>query len=332
VICTPIKAGTYEVTIKASTDNTKTDSVTITAIEPDVLSVGGAESEYKISMVRVEKTGDGGEDDQGFLMGCTRNEGGYTSTNCANNARYEHTVQLTQDYYIGKYEVTLKQWKQVAHSVPENAVTEFDGSPNDNLPVTWVSYQDVGKFIDGLNNIGEYATTDYAVPGMKWALPTEAQWEYAARGGNKPTNCPNAPNADKWGCLYSGSSWFGNVAWQQTNSNGTIHPVGTVVPPEAPDAPADSSNELGVFDMSGNVSEWVYDWLTRHTTEPRKDYSGPEAGNSHVFRGGSFEQSYVYTTVAWRGPANDFGDYADGTKGFRLALVPDPDYIPGSDK
>jgi formylglycine-generating enzyme required for sulfatase activity len=283
-------------------------------------------------MVHVEKTGDGTEADAGFLMGCERTEGEYTNSNCENNAQFPHIVKLTKDFYIGKYEVTLKQWRHVTGGVPGTAVTEFEGVPNDNLPVTRVSYEDVVKFVDGLNNEGEYATTEYLVSGMKWALPTEAQWEYAARGGNKPTNCPNAPNADKWGCLFSGGSFLPNVAWYGAtsggNSGGTIHPVGTVVPIGAdpasatPDTtPANSSNELGLYDMSGNVREWVQDWYAVHTIETRIDYAGPDTGSQRVHRGGSYSDSRPTVTVANRSSRNPTS-VGQATLGFRLALVP----------
>ena len=132
------------------------------------------------------------------------------------NEKPVHRVTLTNDFYIGKYEVTQKLWKAVMRSNP----SYFKG---DDLPVEGVSWNDCQAFISELN----------AMTGKRFRLPTEAEWEYAARGGNKSR-----------GYQYSGSNTLGDVAWYKGNSGSKTHVVGEKL-----------SNELGIFDMSGNVWE-----------------------------------------------------------------------------
>jgi formylglycine-generating enzyme required for sulfatase activity len=158
-----------------------------------------------------------------------------------------HSVTLSS-YYIGKYEVTQAEWKTVMGSNP----SEIKG---DDRPVENVSWDDCQTFISRLNSI----------TGRSFSLPTEAQWEFSARGGNSSR-----------GYKYSGSNNVGDVAWYIDNSGGTTHDVGTKSP-----------NELGLYDMSGNVWEWCSDWGGNYSSNSQTNPTGPSSGSGRVNRGGS---------------------------------------------
>ena len=158
-----------------------------------------------------------------------------------------HQVTLTNDYYIGKYEVTQALWKAVMGKNPSN----FKG---DNLPVEQVSWDDCQEFINKLNKI----------TGKKFRLPTEAEWEYAARGGKKSR-----------GYQYSGSNNLSDVAWYKDNSDSRIHTVGSK-----------QANELGIYDMSGNVWEWCQDRWGYYSSSSQTNPIGANSGSDRVRRGG----------------------------------------------
>ena len=160
-----------------------------------------------------------------------------------------HQVTLTNDYYMGKYEVTQALWQAVMGSNP----SKFKG---DNLPVEQVSWNDCQEFISKLNSM-----TD-----RKFRLPTEAEWEYAARGGKKSR-----------GYQYSGSCNISDVAWYTDNSGSKTHPVGTK-----------QANELGLYDMTGNVLEWCQDWYGSYVGSSQTNPTGAVSGSYRVFRGGSW--------------------------------------------
>ena len=160
-----------------------------------------------------------------------------------------HQVTLTNDYYIGKYEVTQALWKAVMGKNPSN----FKG---DNLPVEEVSWNDCQKFISKLNSI----------TGKTFRLPTEAEWEYAARGGKKSR-----------GYQYSGSNNLSDVAWYTDNSGSKTHTVGSK-----------QANELGIYDMSGNVYEWCQDWKGSYSSSSQVNPTGDNSGSRRVFRGGGW--------------------------------------------
>ena len=160
-----------------------------------------------------------------------------------------HQVTLTNDYYMGKYEVTQALWKAVMGSNPSN----FKG---DYLPVEMVSWDDCQEFIGKLNSM----------TGRKFRLPTEAEWEYAARGGKKSRSCQ-----------YSGSSNIADVAWYKDNSGNKTHPVGTK-----------QANELGFYDMTGNVWEWCQDWYYSYVSSSQTNPRGAVSGSYRVYRGGSW--------------------------------------------
>jgi formylglycine-generating enzyme required for sulfatase activity len=180
--------------------------------------------------------------------------------------------ETVSTFRIGKTEVTQALWKAVMGSNP----SYFKG---DNLPVECVSWHDCQTFIDKLNSI----------TGENFRLPTESEWEYAARGGNKSR-----------GYKYSGSNSLGEVAWYAGNSGNKTHSVATKSP-----------NELGIYDMTGNVWEWTSDiWCD--------DYNSSRVGSNRVNRGGSWDFDARYCRVSFRNsndPSNAHNDL-----GLRLAL------------
>ena len=159
-----------------------------------------------------------------------------------------HQVTLSS-YYIGETEVTQALWKAVMGYNP----SEFTG---DDLPVEQVSWNDCQTFISKLN----------ALTGKNFRLPTEAEWEFAARGGNQSRHTQ-----------YSGSSRIDDVAWYEDNSGLTTHPVKTKQP-----------NELGIYDMSGNVYEWCQDWFGSYSSYAQTNPTGASSGSERVCRGGGW--------------------------------------------
>ena len=200
-----------------------------------------------------------------------------------------HNVTL-DDYYIGETEVTQELWEAVMGTNP----SFFSGSNN---PVESVSWDDCQEFIAKLNRL----------TGKEFRLPTEAEWEYAARGGNKSR-----------GYKYAGSNTIGEVAWYDDNAcDGVgknspaygIHPVGTKSP-----------NELGLYDMSGNVDEWCSDWYGEYSSFSQTNPTGPTSGSYRVLRGGCWDYSARVCRVSDRGVGIPDDRYYSG--GFRLALRP----------
>jgi len=170
-----------------------------------------------------------------------------------------HRVTLTKPFWIGKYEVTQEQYEQVMGSNPSS----FKGSDN---PVEKVSWNDVMEFCKKLTD-KEHASGRLP-SNYKYTLPTEAQWEFAARGGKQSK-----------GYKYSGSDDLDGVGWYSSNSEGKTHPVGQK-----------SSNELGLYDMSGNVYEWCSDWYDSDYYDggSMTDPKGASSGSYRVIRGGGW--------------------------------------------
>ena len=211
-----------------------------------------------------------------FTMGATSEQGGEAYF----DEKPAHSVTLS-GYYIGKYEVTQELWKAVMGSNP----SYFKG---DNLPVENVSWNDVQEFLRKLN----------VMTGKRYRLPTEAEWEFAARGGNSSR-----------GYKYSGSNSLGSVAWYDDNSGSRPHAVGTKSP-----------NELGIYDMSGNVLELCQDWYdsSYYDNSPRTNPQGPNSGLNRVCRGSSWLSGARSCRVSSR--CNDSPAVRHGNLGFRLAL------------
>ncbi|MCQ2316172.1 MAG: formylglycine-generating enzyme family protein [Bacteroidales bacterium] len=211
-----------------------------------------------------------------FTMGATSEQ----ESDADRDEKPTHSVTLS-DYYIGKFEVTQKLWEAVMGTNP-SIWKAFDH------PVECVSWNDAMEFCVELSRM----------TGRRFTLPTEAQWEYAARGGKKSTNAK-----------YSGSSSAANVAWYVGNSGSKTHAVGTKSP-----------NELGIYDMSGNVWEWCLDRKGSYSSASQTDPMGPSSGSNRVLRGGSWNNFARGCRVSHR--SNFAPGYSSFNSGFRLVLVP----------
>ena len=192
------------------------------------------------------------------------------------NEKPVHSVTLN-DYMLGETEVTQELWKTVM-----GTHLYFTGAKN---PVKNVSWDDCKKFISKLNSL----------TGQKFRLPTEAEWEFAARGGNNSKHFK-----------YSGSNNINDVAWYDGNSGSKTHPVGTKAP-----------NELGIYDMTGNVWEWCEDWYGDYRVSAQTNPQGPSQGFNRVYRGGSWRSLARYCPVSGRYGLTPGS--RDDTLGFRLA-------------
>ena len=210
-----------------------------------------------------------------FQMGATTEQG----SDAKSDENPVHQVTLSS-YYIGTTEVTQELWEIVMGSNP----SEYKGS---NLPVENVYWDDCQEFIKKLN-----AQTE-----MNFRLPTEAEWEYAARGGGKSLSYK-----------YSGSNTLGDVAWYLNNC-GTppTHPVGTK-----------QANELGLYDMSGNVWEWCQDWYGSYSSSAQTNPTGASSGTKRVSRGGGWSSDARHCRVSCR--ISNMQSYRLNDLGLRLVL------------
>lgn len=223
-----------------------------------VITVGNV----SFTMIRV----DGGT----FTMGATSEQG----SDAYGDEKPAHQVTLSP-YYIGETEVTQALWEAVMGKNP----SKFKGS---NKPVERVSWKDCQKFIEKLNK----------ETGLSFRLPTEAEWEYAARGGNKSR-----------GYKYSGRNNLSKVAWYTDNSGSTTHDVKTK-----------QANELGLYDMSGNVWEWCQDWKGGYSSSAQTNPTGPSSGSYRVYRGGSWDAGAWDCRVSYR------FSYTPDLRGINLGL------------
>lgn len=215
-----------------------------------------------------------------FRMGESGEESGYGVSNVP-----AHKVVLSS-YMISKYEVTQALWEIVMDDNP----SQMKGA---NRPVENVSWEEVNIFIGRLNQI----------TGANYRLPTEAEWEYAARGGSHSR-----------GYAYPGGNDYSAVAWMQDNSLEETHDVGEK-----------GANELGLYDMGGNVSEWCSDWLGKYSARTENNPKGPASGSQKVYRGGNWLSGKEACLSSYRRGASV--DSKTGARGFRLAM----DYRPASE-
>jgi len=190
-----------------------------------------------------------------FTMGCTDGD-------CYVYGKEEPAHEVTiSGFNIAKYPVTQEQWQVIMGNKPSNHI-------GDEYPVERVNWYDANQFIQKLN----------AQTGKKYRLLTEAEWEYAARGGNKSNHYK-----------YCGNNNVDAVAWYELNSSGISHSVGIKLP-----------NELGIYDMSGNVWEWCSDWYGDFSGDPQTNPTGPASGSSRVIRGGAYNNSITFARVSAR--------------------------------
>ena len=222
----------------------------------------------EFSMIKVE----GGT----FTMGATKEQGSNHS-----NQQPTHKVTLST-YYIGETEVTQELWEAVMGTNP----SKFKGA---KLPVENVSWTECQQFISKINQL----------TGRKFRLPTEAEWEFAARGGKSSK-----------GYKFAGSNNADAVAWHQGNSGNKTHNVGTK-----------AANELGLYDMCGNVWEWCQDWFGSYSSSAQTNPKGASSGTDHLNRGGGWCHESKFATVFYRGTSGKPDRKVDNL-GFRLVLEP----------
>jgi formylglycine-generating enzyme required for sulfatase activity len=215
-----------------------------------------------------------------FTMGCVEGR----DEDCGDDEKPSHTVNIA-GFQIGKYEVTQADWRIVMGS--NWSELRFPGC--DNCPVENVSWNDIQEFLKKLND---------KYPGKNYRLPTEAEWEYAARGGGR---------SGKY--RYAGSNVLDKVAWYDDNSGNKTHSVGEKAP-----------NELGLYDMSGNVYEWCNDRYGDYESSEQTNPKGPKSGSSRVRRGGSWSSRARFCRVSYRNV--DTPGHRVSAIGFRLASSP----------
>lgn len=215
-----------------------------------------------------------------FRMGATHEQG----SDANDNEKPVRRITIS-DFYIGKTEVTQALWQAVMCNNPSNFKEDLQ------RPVECVSWNDCQKFIKKLNQL----------TGKTFSLPTEAQWEYAARGGKNSR-----------GYKYSGGNDLESMAWYNINSKGTTHPVATK-----------QANELGLYDMSGNVMEWCQNWYDLYSSASQSNPLGRASARGHVLRGGSWRDDSRDCRVSSR---SLLLVYQECTSGLRLAS-PSPSVI-----
>ena len=229
-----------------------------------------------------------------FGMGCSDEQ----ENDCEDNEKPAHQVTVNS-FYIGKFEVTQIQWETIMGTTVHQQRDKFNTNwpvrgVGDDYPMYYVSWYEIMDFISRLN----------AATGKQYRLPTEAEWEFAARGGNNNN-----------GYKYSGSNTINDVAFYDMNSGKATHKVGSKSP-----------NELGIYDMSGNVWEWCSNWYGKsyYSNSPEIDPQGPSIGMHRIIRGGGWDNNSSSCRSVFR--SSNSPDSRGSGIGFRLAIshVPAP--------
>lgn len=228
-----------------------------------------------------------------FMMGCSDGD-----TECSEDEKPAHKVKITKPFYMGKYEVTQGQWK----TVMENKPSKFKDC-GENCPVETVSWNDVQEFIKKLND----TSTSLGDRSVQYRLPTEAEWEYAARGTSSVTTTLLTKRMTMK--YYWGNEINGDFLWYDGNSESKTHPIGQKKP-----------NEFGLYDMLGNVWEWTNDWYDKDYYSKSKvnDPSGSKSGFRRVYRGNSWYGNLVDCRLSSRSGWGT-GNW-DSLIGFRLVV------------
>ena len=279
-----------EVSLLLSQDNGVTWGAPLKNVSGDVgknITAGEKQINWKVLEEREQLVGDkikfkvGASGKKSFEPEMIFVEGGtfqMGSSSGESDEKPVHSVTLS-GFNIGKYEMTQAQWKAVMGSNPSN----FSGC--DNCPVENVSWNDVQQYISKLNS----------QTGKNYRLPTEAEWEFSARGGKSSK-----------GYTYSGSNDLNAVAWNTDNSGSKTHSIG-----------GKQANELGIYDMSGNVWEWCSDWYGNYNSYSETNPTGASSGQFRVLRCGSWNDYANYCRTAIRN-----WNLPDGriNYGFRLVL------------
>lgn len=225
-----------------------------------------------------------------FSMGAqsTNSSGTNYDSLAVSNESPVHSVTVG-NYYIGTSEVTQQLWLAVMGYTPTESGNQWKSiyGEGTTYPAYYITYNEALNFIAKLN----------ALTGKTFRLPTEAEWEYAARGGNKSGSY-----------IYSGSNTITTVAWYTKNSTAS-HAVDTK-----------TANELGLYDMSGNVWEWCSDYYGSYGDASANNPTGPATGTNHVLRGGSYSSAGTTCRVAYR--TSDTPTSSVNNYGLRLVLVP----------
>ena len=265
-----LKAGSHEIQVVAEGCEDYTTTINVSASRKSFTINMNKERLESLTQMLIE--------DMVFVQGGSFTMGSSDEENAEYDEKPSHEVKLSS-FYICRFEVTQELWEIVMGNNPSTNVGE-------NLPVESVSWDDCQMFIQQLRK----------VTGIKFRLPTEAEWEYAARGG-----------AESRHYRYAGSDSIDEVAWYY-NFDETTHMVGTKAP-----------NELGLYDMSGNVMEWCSDWHGRYRVGIQRNPTGPKTGEYRVARGGFWESEDSHCTVTYRAPI--VPDEVSNTLGLRLAAT-----------